>query len=130
MSETLLLIPGRTSEQGTSLNRGKLKEEYLQVTSELQMNPDDMVRLHLHDGDRVRLSNAIGETFATCKATKPAALPSGVVFMAYGPGSSQLMDSDTAGSGMPLSKHIDVCIEKLSTSNGDTGGDVIDGRES
>jgi formylmethanofuran dehydrogenase subunit D len=35
------------------------------------------------------------------------------VFIAYGPLSSALMDGDTAGSGMPLSKNIEVQIEPV-----------------
>jgi formylmethanofuran dehydrogenase subunit D len=38
-----------------------------------------------------------------------------VLFIAYGPSTTQLMDSDTAGSGMPLSKHIVVEVERLTT---------------
>ena len=44
---------------------------------------------------------------------KPEELPSGTLFIPYGPPSSQLMESDTAGSGMPLSKHMEVEIEKV-----------------
>ena len=54
MPESMILIPGRSSKQGTSLNAGKLKEEYLEVTSTVEMNADDMLRLGLNDGDQVR----------------------------------------------------------------------------
>ena len=37
----MMLIPGRSSKQGTSLNKGKLKEEYQEVTSTLEMNKND-----------------------------------------------------------------------------------------
>lgn len=113
MPEIMLLVPGRTSDQGTSLNKGKLKPEYQQVTSTVEMGPEDMARLGIQEGDRLRLSNAVGETTVTCRATKPGYLPSGMLFMAYGPNSSQLMESDTAGSGMPLSKNLAVSVEKL-----------------
>lgn len=109
----MILIPGRSSKQGTSLNQGKLKAEYLEVTSTLEMNPDDMQKLKLVDGDSVRLSNPVGETVVKCIAKKPGDLPPGTLFIAYGPPSSQLMESDTAGSGMPLSKHMEVEIEKV-----------------
>jgi formylmethanofuran dehydrogenase subunit D len=112
MTETMLLIAGRTSEQGTSLNRGKLKEEYQQITSTVEMNENDMLRLDLKDGDRVRLRNAVGETLVRCTPRKAADLPAGMIFMAYGPHSSELMESDTAGSGMPLSKNLSVVVEK------------------
>jgi len=115
MAETMILIPGRTSKQGTSLNAGKLKSEYLEVTSTLEINMDDMARLGLKEGDRVRLKNEVGETTVRCKGRKATDLPAGVLFMAYGPSATQLMDSDTAGSGMPLSKHIVVEVERLTT---------------
>ncbi len=114
MNETMILVPGRSSKQGTSLNKGKLKDEYLEVTSTVEMNQEDMERLGLADGDRVRLSNDIGEAVVTCMGKKATDLPAGMLFMAYGPPSSQLMDSDTAGSGMPLSKHFPVTVEKVS----------------
>lgn len=113
MAETMILIPGRSSKQGTSLNKGKLKEEYLEVTSTVEMNLADMSRLELQDGDQVRLSNQIGSTIVRCKGRKPEDLPAGVLFIPYGPPSSQLMASDTAGSGMPLSKHMQVLVEKV-----------------
>ncbi len=113
MSETMLLIPGRSNKQGTSLNKGKLKEEYLQITSTVEMNEDDMQRMDLHDGDSVKLSNAIGEFIACCKSKKPRDLPTGMIFIAYGPSSSRLMEGDTGGCGMPISKNIQVQVEKI-----------------
>ncbi|MCZ6803977.1 MAG: hypothetical protein O7D86_08615 [Proteobacteria bacterium] len=115
MSEIMILIPGRTSKQGTSLNKGKLKDEYLEVTSTLEMNKDDMDKMKLVDGDEVRLKNDVGETIVRCVGKKPEDLPAGTLFIPYGPPSSQLMASDTAGSGMPLSKHMEVEIEKIAT---------------
>lgn len=113
MPETMLLIAGRSSDQGTSLNRGKLKEEYQVVTSTVEMNENDMIRLGIQDGDLVKLSNETGETTATCRPAKASDLPSGLLFIPYGPGSSQLMASDTAGSGMPISKNFTVHVEKV-----------------
>lgn len=111
MPETMILIPGRTSKQGTSLNAGKLKDEYLKVTSTLEMNEDDMKRLKLEEGDKVRLTSEVGEIVVTCTPRKSEDLPAGVLFIPYGPPSSELMASDTAGSGMPLSKQIEVQVE-------------------
>jgi len=67
MKEKMILIPGRSSKQGTSLNKGKLKEEYQTVTSTLEVNEDDMIRLGLEAGDKVKLSNEIGETIVSVK---------------------------------------------------------------
>ena len=114
MPETMLLIPGRSSKQGTSLNKGKLGDEYLNITSTVEINADDMVRLGFNDGDKLRLKNHVGEAVVTCVSKKAADLPEGMIFIAYGPSSSRLMEGDTAGSGMPLSKHLPVEVEKIS----------------
>jgi formylmethanofuran dehydrogenase subunit D len=114
MAETLMLIPGRSSKQGTSLNAGKLKAEYLEITSTVEMNTDDMARMGLKDGDSVRLSNEIGETVVRCKGRKPTDLPAGMMFIAYGPPSTHLMDAETAGTGMPSSKNFMVEVERVS----------------
>lgn len=113
MTESMLLIAGRSSKQGTALNKGKLKEEYLEVTSQVEFNEEDMVRLGLEEGDQIRMYNHVGETVATVVKKKATDLPAGVIFMAYGPNSSQLMEDDTAGSGMPISKNIEVMVEKV-----------------
>jgi formylmethanofuran dehydrogenase subunit D len=105
------LMPVRTSKQGTALNAGKLKSEYREETTTVQINADDMSRLGLKEGDSVRLRSEGGEVVVTCKGRDAADVPSGLLFIAYGPASSELMEGDTAGSGMPISKDIEVEIE-------------------
>lgn len=100
------MIPGRSTEQGTSVG-DKSSAEYRSVTSLLRMNPEDMARLGLADGARVWLRNAEGEIVVTCVSAKDE-LPSGVLFIAYGPESSKLMGGETQGTGMPDSKGIEV----------------------
>ena len=112
-TETMVLIPGRSSKQGTSLNAGKLKEKYLAVTSTVEMNEDDMRRLKLEKGDSVRLTSVVGDVVVKCTPKKVEDLPSGMLFIPYGPPSSELMSSDTAGSGMPLSKQIEVEVTRV-----------------
>ncbi len=118
----MTLIAGRTSKQGTALNAGKLKDEYLEITSTGEMNLDDMAPLGLKEGDRVRLRTEAGEAVIRCKGRKPEDLPPGLIFIAYGPPSSQLMGSDTALSGMPLPKNLEVEVEPLTD-----GDDTNDG---
>ncbi len=113
MAESMILIPIRTSEQGTALNKGKLKEDYITETSMLDINTDEMERLGLEEGSQVRLSNEIGETVVTCRGKKPEDLPNGMICIPYGPPTTHLMSSETYGSGMPVSKHMEVTITKL-----------------
>jgi formylmethanofuran dehydrogenase subunit D len=111
MKEQLMLIPGRSAKQGTSLNKGKLKDEYKKITSILEVNSDDMVRLGLDTGDQVKLSNEVGETIVSVKGMREGKLPVGCAFIPYGPPSSCLMSGETCGTGMPESKHMMVQIE-------------------
>lgn len=67
MAEPFILIPGRTSRQGTSLNEGKYTDEYKDEIGTLQISADDMQRLGIADGDRVRLWNDIGDVTVPCK---------------------------------------------------------------
>jgi formylmethanofuran dehydrogenase subunit D len=110
---TFILIPGRTSRQGTSLNEGKDSEQYLAETGTVLMNPGDMQRLGIKSGERVRLTSSHGSTQMTCKASPKDELPAGVLFVAYGPPVCVLIGGDTHGTGMPDSKAIDVRLERV-----------------
>ena len=112
MAETMLLIPVRTSRQGTSLNAGKLKNDYRDETSTVELHTDDMARLGLKKGDTIRMISAHGAAAEVkCKAQKGASAVPGLIFMAYGPVSSLFMEADTAGTGMPISKQMEISIE-------------------
>jgi len=106
--ETFILIPGRTSRQGTTLNESKLTGGYVEEISTLLMAPEDMARLGLKNGDRVRLRSQQGQIELPCQSAKAGELPPGLLFVPYGDLSSRLMGGDTHGTGMPDSKGIDV----------------------
>ena len=108
----MLLVPVRTNRQGISLNTGKLKADYQDETSTVEIHVEDMARLGLQKGDKIRLRAQNGnEVIVKCKALKGEQASPGMMFIAYGPTSSQLMEEDTAGTGMPLSKHLSVEVE-------------------
>jgi len=113
MAESFVLIPGRTMRQGRGINEGKFGATYQSEINSLLMAPEDMERLELSGGDRVRVSSAHGQVDVAVTSSKPGELPSGLLFIAYGDLSSTLMDYDTHGSGMPTSKGIDVTLERL-----------------
>ena len=111
--ETFILIPGRTSRQGTTLNEGKFSADYVEETSTLLVSPEDMARLALKNGDRVRLQTEQGKIELPCQAAKAGELPAGVLFLPYGDMSSRLMGGETHGTGMPTSKSFDVELERV-----------------
>jgi formylmethanofuran dehydrogenase subunit D len=114
MAETFTLIPGRTSRQGTAMNEGKETADYLDEISTLQMNPTDMARLGLRDGDRAILRNPQGQVTVTVRRTKGEDdLPPGLVFLPYGTLASTLSNAATQGTGMPESKGFQIEIEPV-----------------
>ena len=118
MPETFILIPGRTSRQGCGISEGKFTEGYIEETSRLQVTPQDMERLGLAAGDRVRLTSETGQAEMEIIASRGDELPPGLLFIPYGDISSRLMSGETHGSGMPTSKGIDVELEVLDKENG------------
>src|SRR5688572_14915351 len=114
MSHSFILIPGRTSKQGVGISEGKFKEGYRTETETLQVAPQDMQRIGIKNGDRVRLKSEWGQIEVVVTASKGDELPPGLLFIAYGDLSSKLMGGDTQGSGMPTSKGIDVELEVTS----------------
>ena len=114
--ETFILIPGRTSKQGCGISEGKYKENYQSEINALQICHDDMERLGLSEGGRVKLTSEFGEIEVDIKRAPKDELPSGMLFIAYGDLSSRLMGGDTHGSGMPTSKGIDVELQILKAS--------------
>ena len=113
MSETFILIPGRTTRQGVGISEGKFGANYQEETQSVQMSPQDMKRLGLAAGDRVRLSSETGSVEAAVVPSKADELPPGMLFVAYGDLSSRLMGADTHGSGMPTSKGLNVQLQVM-----------------
>ena len=113
MSESFILIPGRTSKQGVGISEGKFKEKYQHEIQVLQMTPQDMERLGLSPGDKVRMTSDTGQVEVPVTPSKGDELPEGLLFIAYGDLSSRLMGGDTHGSGMPTSKGLDVKLEVI-----------------
>ena len=115
MTESFILIPGRTSKQGCGISEGKFTHGYAAETSVLHVSAADMQRLGLTDGQRVRLtSDSGGQVEVPITGVKADELPAGLLSIPYGDISSRLMGADTHGSGMPTSKGIDVTLEILS----------------
>jgi formylmethanofuran dehydrogenase subunit D len=105
-SEVFVLVPGRSTDQGTSVG-DKSSARYRETTRTLRMNPGDMERLGLRDGSRARLRRRAAEIEVTCVSGKDE-LPPGMLFIAYGPESSKLLTGETQGTGMPDSKSFEV----------------------
>jgi formylmethanofuran dehydrogenase subunit D len=105
-----VFIAGRTTRQGQQINIAKDSAEYSAITSTLLMNPQDIARLGLTPGRYVRARTEWGEARFQCAEGD---LPPGIVFVPYGPPTSQMMGGETDGTGMPTSKGWETEIEPV-----------------
>ncbi len=99
------LITGRTAEQGRSLHAGKDSEAYRRATTVMDMNPEDMERLGIAEGETVQLRTQDGQAAVVVRV---GTVPPGMVFIPMGPTANALIGGDTEGTGMPSFKGIAV----------------------
>lgn len=108
MSENFILITGRTREQADGLHKGKDSEAYRRATALVEMSPEDMAHLSIKEGQIVRLRTASGQVEVPVRT---GALPSGMMFIPMGPVANLLIETETAGTGMPAFKGLTVKME-------------------
>jgi formylmethanofuran dehydrogenase subunit D len=106
----LMLITGRSTKQGAGISSGKEYRDYEEATRILDMNPVDMERSGLRDGDTARITTGLGSADVTCRV---ADIPEGLAFIAFGPACNNLVGDETYASGMPDSKHLQVEIARV-----------------
>lgn len=105
-----ILNASRSSKQGTLINVGKESEEYLALTSTMTMDSGDMAEIGLNEGQMALVRSEYGEASFKCQAGK---VPSGMIFIPYGPPTCKLMGGNTDGTGMPMSKGWEVEVVPL-----------------
>ncbi|MGQ9460823.1 MAG: molybdopterin dinucleotide binding domain-containing protein [Candidatus Bathyarchaeaceae archaeon] len=107
------LLTGRTIDQGTGKEMGKLSKEYLESVVICQMDPEDMKFLGIKENSNVKVTTDFGSVIM--KAVKSARAPHPkVAFIPYGPWANIIMNPKTHGTGMPSFKGIPAEIEPAS----------------
>ena len=109
-SRRFIMNAGRTTKQGQQINVGKDHAEYQAIVSTMTMNPEDMKEAGIASGGTVRVRSTSGEALFQCREGK---VPSGMIFVPYGPPTCHLMGQTTDGTGMPLSKGWEVEVELM-----------------
>lgn len=106
----VLVLTGRTIDQGRGKEMGKLSDVYQKDTSQVQIDPVDMKALDLRHNATVKVTTDFGSV--VLRAVKSIRGPhSKMIFIAYGPWASMVSDPETHGSGMPSLKGMKGTIE-------------------
>jgi len=106
----VMLITGRTIEQGVAKERGKLSNEYMESVSVCYMDPEDLKKLGIKEKINVLVSTNHGSVIL--KALRSLRTPHvGMIFVPYGPWVNVVVDPETHGVGMPSLKGIPAEVE-------------------
>jgi formylmethanofuran dehydrogenase subunit D len=109
----VVLLTGRTIEQGVRREFGKSSEEYGESVSICFMDPEDLRALGIKEDSNVSVSTAFGSI--VLRAVKSRRGPhKGVVFIPYGPWANVIVDPSTDSIGMPSLKGIPAEIQPAS----------------
>lgn len=106
----VILISGRTTEQGVGLEEGKQSEKYVKSIQHVQINPLAAENLNLKEDDVVDIATESGSVSVYWKPDQR--LDQGLVFFPYGIWANQLFSSETEGTGMPSFKGTKATLTK------------------
>ena len=109
-SKRFVMNAGRTTKQGQQINVGKDNPDYQAIVGTMTMHADDMKEAGIAPGSAVRVRSEFGEATFTCVEGK---VPTGMIFVPYGPPTCRLMGQYTDGTGMPTSKGWEVEVEPI-----------------
>jgi formylmethanofuran dehydrogenase subunit D len=99
------LITGRTVAQGEAMEKGKIEEGFTRACAVIELDPEDMGKLGVYEGDEVRVKTEAGEVVVAARKSRDAPHP-GVAFMPLGPWANAVVGGGTASTGMPPFKGI------------------------
>jgi formylmethanofuran dehydrogenase subunit D len=106
----VVLITGRTIDQGVGKERGKASEVYRDNVSICHIDPSDLKKLGIKEKGNVLVSTIYGSVVVKAVRSPRAPHP-GMIFMPYGPWANAVINPDTHGIGMPSLKGIPAEIQ-------------------
>jgi len=83
-----------------AFERDRFGEEYKKLSAAIILSRNDMQKMGLNAGDRVKISNSYGSVVVEAKESKKDE-PGGLAFMVNSPWSNSLVAGETQGKGIP-----------------------------
>lgn len=106
----VILITGRTIDQGVGKELGKGSQEYYDNVAVCFIDPVDIKKLGIKSGSNIRVTSKFGTVVVKAKKIPRGATP-GQIFMPCGLWANTVCGDETYGMGMPLYKGFPVDIE-------------------
>jgi formylmethanofuran dehydrogenase subunit D len=112
-AKKVILLTGRSIEQGISLEGEKLTRGYVLSTAVCDIDPDDMKELGIYDGDTVKVRTDYGEVLVSgIESTQSP--HRGIIFIPMGLYANVVVNPETDSTGMPSYKGVEAVIEPAS----------------
>ncbi|MHA1756351.1 MAG: molybdopterin dinucleotide binding domain-containing protein [Promethearchaeota archaeon] len=108
--DNLVLITGRTINQGVALEGGKTTMENVRAAAICQFDRDDFKKLDCLVGTPVKVTTDYGEVVVYSTISEEGPHP-GIIFIPMGPWANQVVNPDSQGCGTPTFKGMKAKVE-------------------
>lgn len=110
MLNNLILLTGRTINQGIALESGKTTKRNVRATAICAFDKDDFKKLKCFIGTPVKITTDYGEVIVYSTISEEGPHP-GVIFIPLGPWANQVVNPNTYSCGTPTYKGMKAKVE-------------------
>ena len=106
----LILLTGRTIDQGVALEGGKTTKENVRAAASCAFDTDDFKKLDTLVGTPVKIITDHGEVIVYSTLSEEGPHP-GIIFIPMGPWANQVVNPDSQSCGTPTYKGMKAKVE-------------------
>jgi formylmethanofuran dehydrogenase subunit D len=106
----LILITGRTINQGVALEGGKTTRENVRAAGICAFDKNDFIKLNCLAGTPVKVTTDYGEVLVHSTISEEGPHP-GIIFIPMGPWANQVVNPGSQSTGTPTYKGIKAQVE-------------------
>lgn len=108
----LILLTGRTINQGVALEGGKISKENVRAAAICMFDKEDFKKLDTIAGTPVKITTDFGEVIVYSIISEEGPHP-GIIFIPMGPWANQLVNPDSQSCGTPTYKGMKAKVEVI-----------------
>jgi len=108
----LILLTGRTINQGVALEGGKISKENVRAAAICMFDKEDFKKLDTIAGTPVKITTNFGEVIVYSIISEEGPHP-GIIFVPMGPWANQLVNPDSQSCGTPTYKGMKAKVEVI-----------------
>ncbi|MDY0387750.1 MAG: molybdopterin dinucleotide binding domain-containing protein [Methanolobus sp.] len=97
--------------QNTAQESSRFGEEYEDLSAIIKLDPKDISKLSIKEGDTVIVKNAFGKVVVVARRSEYEEGHPGIAYMVNSPWSNALVPEETGGTGVPKFKNFEVTAQ-------------------